>query len=46
MPASAAEHAATEVLTNAGQFDLTNALDTATKLANTANRSGFDERIT
>ena len=37
-PAGTAEHAASEVLTNAGQSDLTSALDTATKLAGTANK--------
>uniref|UniRef100_UPI00130335B4 cutinase family protein n=1 Tax=Rhodococcus sp. JT-3 TaxID=1973213 RepID=UPI00130335B4 len=37
-PAGTAEHNASEVLTKAGQSDLTTALDTATKLANTANK--------
>lgn len=37
-PAGTAEYNASEVLTKAGQSDLTAALDTATKLANTANK--------
>ncbi|MDV6271316.1 cutinase family protein [Rhodococcus globerulus] len=36
-PVGTAEYNASEVLTNAGQSDLTGALDTATKLADTAN---------
>ncbi|EME22627.1 putative Cutinase [Rhodococcus triatomae BKS 15-14] len=37
-PTGTPEHAASEVLTKAGQSDLTGALDTATKIANTANK--------
>ncbi|WP_430336038.1 cutinase family protein [Rhodococcus sp. ACT016] len=42
-PAGTAEHNASEVLTKASESDLPGALDTATKLANTANKlSGGD----
>ena len=37
-PVGTAEYNASEVITNAGQSDLTAALDTATKLADTANK--------
>ncbi|MFF0818053.1 cutinase family protein [Rhodococcus sp. NPDC003318] len=37
-PVGTAEHAASQVLTHAGQSDLTSAVDTATKLANTATK--------